>query len=52
MTPEQAVREDMMKMYPGATVTVQHVNMNYFEATVGQAHHAYLVIDGKAVRQG
>lgn len=48
MTPEQAIREDMLKLYPGRTVTVQHVNMNYYEATVG---HAYLVIDGKAVRQ-
>lgn len=48
MTPEQAIREDMLKLYPGATVTVRHVNMNYYEA---EASHAYLVIDGKAVRQ-
>lgn len=48
MTPEQAIREDMPNLHPGATVTVRHVNMNYYEASVS---HAYLVIDDKPVRQ-
>lgn len=48
MTAEELIREDMLKLYPGATVHVEHVNMNLYEATIG---HAYLMIDGKAVRQ-
>lgn len=50
MTPDQAIREDMLKLYPGATIRVEHVNMNLYEA-VAETGHAYLVIDGKAVRQ-
>lgn len=47
---EQAIADDLARLYPGHIVSVRYVDMNRYEATA-LVHHTYLAIDGKPVRQ-
>lgn len=47
---EKAIRDDMASLYPGHIITVRYIDMNRYEAQA-IAHHTYLDMDGKPVRQ-